>query len=256
MYPVRDQAFADHEHSLKPSSTCLTGKSVVVEHNQPIYLIVDLIGRAQDRADNGRFRPTQQQCRKSGIITADQQRIRSVGSLQEPVRLTNGAGQDSGAPVAATAGPTASAAVLAEESVVLEGRARTRDDAITEAGRLLVDAGAVEPAYVEAMHARETSVSTHMGNGLAIPHGTNEAKGSIRRTAISFVRYSDPVDWNGKETKFVVGIAGVGDEHLALLGRIAQVFLDPAQVSALEQAATADEVVRILSVVEETRSGV
>ena len=80
-------------------------------------------------------------------------------------------------------------AVLGDDSIVLVGTATTRDEAITESGRLLVEAGAVTPAYVDAMHEREKSVSTHMGNGLAIPHGTNEAKSAIRRTAISFVRY-------------------------------------------------------------------
>ena len=74
-------------------------------------------------------------------------------------------------------------------SIVLGGTAKDRDAAIEEAGRLLVDAGAVDPSYVASMHEREKSVSTYMGNGLAIPHGTNEAKGAIRRTAISFVRY-------------------------------------------------------------------
>ena len=72
-----------------------------------------------------------------------------------------------------------------------------RDEAITEAGRLLVASGAVDEAYVDAMHERETSVSTFMGNGLAIPHGTNEAKALIRHTAISFVRYDEPIDWKG-----------------------------------------------------------
>ena len=65
---------------------------------------------------------------------------------------------------------------------MLGGTATTRDAAITEAGDLLVAAGAVDPSYVDAMHEREKSVSTAMGNGLAIPHGTNEAKGLIRRT--------------------------------------------------------------------------
>ena len=70
--------------------------------------------------------------------------------------------------------------VLARESIVLGGTATNRDDAITEAGDLLVAAGAVDPAYVDAMHEREKSVSTAMGNSLAIPHGTNEAKGLIQ----------------------------------------------------------------------------
>ena len=167
------------------------------------------------------------------------------------LRATNGDG--SSAAAAAAAGPTGAAAgedgvggVLAAESIVLQGHARTRDEAITEAGRLLVECGAVDEAYIDAMHERETSVSTHMGNLLAIPHGTNEAKTSIRRTAMSFVRYSDPIDWNGKDAKFVVGIAGVGNEHLALLGKIAKVFVDRNQVAELEAARSADDVLRVL----------
>ena len=136
--------------------------------------------------------------------------------------------------------------LLAVESIVLEGRATNRDDAITEAGDLLVRAGAVDPSYVVSMHEREQSVSTHMGKGLAIPHGTNEAKGSIRRTAISFVRYAEPVDWNGKPAEFVVGIAGAGKDHLDLLGRIAQVFLDQDQVARLRAAQTSEEVKAVL----------
>src|SRR5689334_8289227 len=110
--------------------------------------------------------------------------------------------------------------VLSEQSIVLDGTARSRDDAITEAGRLLVASGAVDDSYVDAMHEREKSVSTLMGNGLAIPHGTNEAKPSIKHTAISFVRYAEPIDWNGGgPAEFVVGIAGAGDDHLSVLGQ-------------------------------------
>lgn len=137
--------------------------------------------------------------------------------------------------------------VLSAGSIVLAGAASTREGAITEAGELLVACGAVDPSYVDAMHAREASVSTFMGNGLAIPHGTNEAKGAIRRTAMSFVRYSDPVDWNGKPAEFVVGIAGAGKDHMALLSRIAQIFLNPADVARLREARTAEEIQAVLS---------
>ncbi len=136
---------------------------------------------------------------------------------------------------------------LSEESIRLQGSASSRDEAITEAGQLLVAAGAVEPAYVDAMHERETSVSTYMGNLLAIPHGTNEAKGSIVRTGLSFVRYSDDIDWNGNPVKFVLGIAGAGDDHLALLGQIAQVFMDSERIGQLEAAGTPADVLAVLS---------
>ncbi|MET0523175.1 MAG: PTS mannitol transporter subunit IICBA [Nocardioides sp.] len=145
--------------------------------------------------------------------------------------------------------------LLPDSSVVLTGTASSRDDAITEAGQLLVAAGAVDPAYVDAMHERETSVSTAMGNFLAIPHGTNEAKGSIHRSAMSFVRYPDGLDWNGKPVKFVVGIAGAGNEHLPLLGKIAKVFADSDKVAELEAAQTAGDVQRILGQVSTASAG-
>lgn len=136
--------------------------------------------------------------------------------------------------------------MLPLSSIVLAGSASSAADAIDEAGRLLVDAGAVDPAYVAAMHDRENSISTYMGNGLAIPHGTNEAKDAIRRTGLSFVRYPEPIDWNGKPAEFVVGIAGAGKDHMALLTKIAQIFLNADEVARLRQATTAEEVRSIL----------
>lgn len=137
--------------------------------------------------------------------------------------------------------------VLPLESIVLAGTATSADAAIDEAGALLVAADAVDPAYVEAMHEREKSVSTYMGNGLAIPHGTNEAKTAIRRTGISFVRYPEPIDWNGKPAEFVVGIAGLGNDHMALLTKIAHVFLDKDEVARLRAATSADDIRAVLS---------
>lgn len=168
--------------------------------------------------------------------------------IVELVRERNGGGGGA-APAAADAGLDASG-LLDLESIVLDAPVEGRDAAITRAGELLVAAGAVEPSYVDAMHTREESVSTFMGNGLAIPHGTNEAKTAVRRTAISFVRYSEPVEWKSKQVRFVVGIAAVGDDHLKLLGRIAEIFLDSDQVARLDAARTPDEVRDVLGAVQ------
>ena len=176
--------------------------------------------------------------------------------IVELLEQVNGDGADT-ATGGAHAAPAATAAtgvgsdLLSRESIVLDGSGGGRDAAITRAGELLVAAGAVEPSYVDAMHEREESVSTYMGNLLAIPHGTNEAKPAIRKTAISFVRYPDGVDWNGKEVKFVVGIAAGGNDHLKLLGQIAEVFLDSEQVARLEAATTVDDVLAVLGGVQQ-----
>lgn len=171
--------------------------------------------------------------------------------IVEMVEQANGSGAGASAGTTADAGSSGmlDGALLDRESIVLDATG-TRDDAITRAGELLVRAGAVEESYVPAMHERETSVSTYMGNLLAIPHGTNEAKPAIKHSAISFVRYPAGVDWNGKEVKFVIGIAGAGNDHLKLLGKIAEIFLDADQVARLEAASTPDDVMAILGNVQ------
>jgi PTS system mannitol-specific IIC component len=135
--------------------------------------------------------------------------------------------------------------VLARESVILDGSATTRDAAIDEAGTLLLARGAVNAAYVASMHEREETVSTYMGNFLAIPHGTNEAKGNIASSAVSIIRYPEGIDWNGKPVKFVVGVAGLNNEHLAILSSIARVFTDKELVARMERATSVDEVLDI-----------
>jgi PTS system mannitol-specific IIC component len=170
--------------------------------------------------------------------------------IVELVRESKG-GSAAGAPAGAHAVPAEDAGMpgglLSDDAIVLDAPAgESRDIAITRAGGLLVASGAVDRSYVDAMHERETSVSTAMGNLLAIPHGTNEAKSAVTRTALSFVRYPEPIDWNGKPVRYVVGIAALGNEHLKLLGRIAEVFVDPEQVARLENATSPADVRAVL----------
>ncbi|HET7140622.1 MAG TPA: PTS sugar transporter subunit IIA, partial [Arthrobacter sp.] len=132
--------------------------------------------------------------------------------------------------------------ILVANSVILNGTATTRDAAIDEAGRLLLVRGAVDEGYIAAMHEREESVSTYMGSFLAIPHGTNAAKDHILKSAVSVIRYPDGIDWNGKQVKFVVGVAGINNEHLHILSSIAKVFTNKAQVAQLEAATSVEEV--------------
>ncbi|HEY1156829.1 MAG TPA: PTS sugar transporter subunit IIA, partial [Arthrobacter sp.] len=146
---------------------------------------------------------------------------------------------------AAGASANGSGDILARQSVVLTGSATTRDAAIDEAGRLLLARGAVDEGYIAAMHEREESVSTYMGSFLAIPHGTNAAKDHIRKSAVSVIRYPEGIDWNGKQVKFVVGVAGINNEHLHILSSIAKVFTNKEQVARLEAATSEDEVLEL-----------
>ena len=141
--------------------------------------------------------------------------------------------------------------ILAPGDVVVATSVASKEDANRDAGAILVRAGAVDPAYVDALLEREQSISTYMGNFLAIPHGTEAAKGTIRRSALCLVRYDEPVDWDGEPVRVVVGIAGVGDEHLEILSKIALVFADMEQVESVLAAPSAAEVYAILQQVNE-----
>ncbi|MCU1443383.1 MAG: mannitol transporter subunit [Cryobacterium sp.] len=136
--------------------------------------------------------------------------------------------------------------ILEPSNVVAEGSATTKEEAIREAGALLVAAGSVREDYIASMLEREASVSTYMGNYLAIPHGTNEAKDSILRSALSLVRYTEPIDWDGEQVKFAVGIAGLNNEHLEILSKIAIVFSDEDEVQKLIDAGSAEDIYAIL----------
>ncbi len=127
----------------------------------------------------------------------------------------------------------------------------TREEAMKEAADLLESAGAVTSAYFDAMQQREQTVSTYMGNELAIPHGTNETKQAILASGLSVVRYDGGVDWGGEPVTFVVGIAGKGDEHLEILSQIAILFSDEDDVAKLNAAQTPDELFALLSAVNE-----
>ncbi|CAL8970271.1 MAG: PTS sugar transporter subunit IIA [Actinobacteria bacterium] len=137
--------------------------------------------------------------------------------------------------------------VLTPEMVRIHPGSATREEAMREATDLLVAAGAVTPAYYDAMQDRERTVSTFMGNGLAIPHGTNDAKDTVLGSALTFVRYDGGVDWNGQPATFVVGIAGKGGEHLEILSQIAILFSDDAEVEKLRAAATPEQLFSLIA---------
>ena len=133
--------------------------------------------------------------------------------------------------------------VIVKDSILLNQPSVTKEEAINKAGELLVARGAVDPSYVEAMQERERMVSTYMGMGIAIPHGTTQAKGAVKKTAISMVQYPEGVDFGDEKAQLVFGIAGIGDEHLDLLAKIAGCLEDP---ETLEKMKTTDDVDWIL----------
>ena len=137
--------------------------------------------------------------------------------------------------------------LLAEASINLDASATSRDDAIRQAGAGLLAVGAIDAAYIDAMIDRENSVSTFMGEGVAIPHGTLAAKESVKSDALSMVRFADGVDWDGNEVRLAFGIAAKNNGHIALLSQLATVLMDPEKAAALRDASTVEQVYALLA---------
>ena len=138
------------------------------------------------------------------------------------------------------------AALLAAGSIDLDASAVSRDDAIRQVGARLLVVGAIDASYIEAMIDRENSVSTFMGEGVAIPHGTLASKGSVKADALSLVRFPEGVDWDGNDVRLAFGIAAKGKGHIALLSRLATMLTMPGKTAALLNATTIGQIHALL----------
>jgi mannitol PTS system EIIA component len=147
--------------------------------------------------------------------------------------------------------PAAEAGVvelLDPRAIRLTEKAADRDEAVRLCGQALVDVGAVDPSYVDSMLEREQSVSTYVGEGVAIPHGTLSGKDAVRNDALCFLRFPDQVEWtDGAMVTLCIGIAAAGGGHVGILAKLAQILLDSDRAAALRSATDADEVLLLLT---------
>lgn len=143
------------------------------------------------------------------------------------------------------------AEVLPLEGIRLGRKASDKWDAIRQSGALLVELGAVEPAYADTMLERERSVSTYIGEGVAIPHGTDASRTLVRQTTLGVLQFPDGVDWDGQKVTLCVAIAAKGEEHVTVLSALAQILMEPEQAARLRTSADVAEVHRLLSSIGE-----
>jgi mannitol PTS system EIIA component len=142
--------------------------------------------------------------------------------------------------------------ILTPETIELKANLSSQEEAIRRAGTLLVENGHVEERYIDSMFEREKSVSTFMGNAVAIPHGTGDSKQWVTRSGLSVITIPEGVEYgDGNVAKLVIGIAGKGDEHLEILSKIATVCDDEDNVEQIVRAETKEELLAFFEEVEE-----
>lgn len=125
--------------------------------------------------------------------------------------------------------------------------AKDKADALRQCGEVLVEIGAATEQYAAALHEREESISTYVGEGVAIPHGTNESREHIDRAALAVLQFPAGVDWNGETVRVCVAIASKTEEHVDILASLAQVLMDPDKAARLRETTDPTEVLALLS---------
>ncbi|MGE8203359.1 PTS sugar transporter subunit IIA [Heyndrickxia sp. NPDC080065] len=138
--------------------------------------------------------------------------------------------------------------ILSKENILLNQQISSKTEAIKMTGKILVDKGYVKEDYIEEMLKREEIASTYMGNYIAIPHGTENAKSSVLESGLSVVQVPEGVDFGGGNiVKILIGIAGKNNEHLDILSKIAIVCSEEENVEKLVQANLEDEILQIFN---------
>lgn len=139
---------------------------------------------------------------------------------------------------------------LSAKHINLNLSAQNKMQAIQFAGQKLVEGGYVEPDYIEAMLAREKLTSTYLGESIAVPHGTIEAKDRVLKTGIVICQYPEGVQF-GEEpdeiARLVIGIAAQNNEHIEVITRITSALDEDGVIERLCETQDVQEVLEILA---------
>ena len=137
-------------------------------------------------------------------------------------------------------------AMLKIENIKTGLAPESKEDAIRRVGRILYESGYVDASYIDAMIERENLTTTYMGMGLAIPHGTSEAKAAVKKSGIAVLQYPEGVDFDDEKAHLIIGIAGVGDSHLEILAKVSEALEDEEVLERLSKSADASEIYETL----------
>jgi len=142
---------------------------------------------------------------------------------------------------------SAAAEILRPSAIVVGASAASKAEAIDQVGGLLMAEGLVTDEYVKAMHEREGIISTYLGNGIALPHGTGENQESILQTGLAVAQFPAGVPWGDEKALLVIGLAAKSEEHIPVLSRLAGVLEDAELCERLAKTTDPLEIHRALT---------
>ena len=130
--------------------------------------------------------------------------------------------------------------ILQKKNIILNCPPQPKEDIIKKIGKIFSEDGYTSEKYTQAMLDKEEVFNTAIGNAVAIPPGIEASKGEVKKSGLVVMTFPDGTDWGGETVKLVIGIAGVGDEHLDILSNIAITCSDEDDVEDLLHSSADD----------------
>ena len=130
--------------------------------------------------------------------------------------------------------------ILQKKNIILNCQPKAKEDIIKEIGKIFYDDGYTTEKYTQAMLDKEKVFNTAIGNAVAIPHGIEEGKCEVKKSGLVIMTFPQGTDWGGETVKLVIGIAGVGDEHIDILSNIAITCCDEDEVDEILKSSVDD----------------
>lgn len=137
--------------------------------------------------------------------------------------------------------------VFCKDNIVLNAKYANKEEAIKACADIFIKGGYTDESYKADMLQRDKEASVYLGNGVALPHGLASSKETIKNSGICFVQVPDGVDFNGEKAYLLVGVAGKGEEHVELLGKIGQSLMDEGVIEKLKNSTSKEEVINLLN---------
>jgi fructose-specific phosphotransferase system IIA component len=141
--------------------------------------------------------------------------------------------------------------ILKPQNILIPLQAKTKNDAIGELVGLLGRNGDVQDAkaVLASVLERETTRTTGIGNGLAIPHGKSAGTAQL---VMAIGRLAAPIDFqsiDGKPVSLIWLLASPPDKtgpHIHALARISRLMTIDKFRQSLAQAKTAQEMFDVI----------
>lgn len=130
---------------------------------------------------------------------------------------------------------------------IIEG-AFLKQNAIKAVSEKMINAGLVKNDYTQAMFDRDAQISTFLGNGIAIPHGTTEKRDSVIETGLKVIYYPQGIKWDEDNNiaYVVVGIAAKSNEHLDILRKLTRAVIADDTLERILAVKTPEQLLAIL----------